>query len=51
MIPHPHRMKGGALVLGARDTEDIGPFGPYGGGDVDEQDQAHAAPADDRTVR
>ncbi|MFE1288630.1 hypothetical protein [Streptomyces sp. NPDC058751] len=54
MIPAPHRMKGAALVLGARAAGEIGPFGPYGGDtgdDVDEHDQAHAAPADDRTVR
>ncbi|WP_435060119.1 hypothetical protein [Streptomyces sp. bgisy060] len=31
MIPGPHRMKGGALMLGAVPGL-IGPFGPYGAG-------------------
>ncbi|WP_431920848.1 thioredoxin family protein [Nonomuraea jabiensis] len=29
MIPGPHRMKGGAPLLGARPGQ-VGPFGPYG---------------------
>ncbi|MEV5350413.1 hypothetical protein [Streptomyces achromogenes] len=51
MIPAPHRMKGAALVLGARAVGEVGPFRPYGGDDVDEQDQAPAEPADDRADR
>ncbi|WP_308013648.1 recombinase family protein [Streptomyces beigongshangae] len=52
MTSAPYRMKGAALVLGARTAGEIGPFGPYGGkikGDIDEQDQAHAEPDDSRT--
>lgn len=44
MIPHPHRMKGIALLVGARTAGETGPFGPYGSdteGDFDERDRAH----------
>ncbi|MYT21246.1 hypothetical protein GTW69_13255, partial [Streptomyces sp. SID7760] len=49
MIPAPHRMKGAALVLGASRPGKVGPFGPYSGRtehDTDEQDPAHAEPAE-----
>ncbi|MEW1626511.1 hypothetical protein [Streptomyces sp. NPDC089173] len=54
MIPAPYRLKGAALVLGARTAGEVWPFGPYGGDtkhDVDEQDQVHAEPDDERTDR
>ncbi|MFH8260527.1 hypothetical protein [Streptomyces roseolus] len=53
MIPAPHRMKGGALLLGAHQGE-VGPFGPYGSdtGDEDgEHDQAPAEPTEVGTGR
>jgi hypothetical protein len=52
MMPSPHRMKGGALVLSASGADDIGPFGSYGsdtGGEDCEHDQAPAGPAKPRT--
>ncbi|MFE7758355.1 hypothetical protein [Streptomyces sp. NPDC057429] len=54
MIPHPHRMKGAALLLGARATGEAGPFGPYGAGseaDCDDRDQAHDEQEQERTQR
>lgn len=40
MIPHPHRMKGGAPQLGTRYPGEAGPFGPYD----DVQDDDHDDP-------
>ncbi|MFD8887546.1 hypothetical protein ACFV0H_34420 [Streptomyces erythrochromogenes] len=54
MIPHPHRMKRAALLLGARAAGEVGPFGPYGGdteADGGERDQAHAEQEQERTQR
>ncbi|MBU5946431.1 hypothetical protein ACH4FA_01935 [Streptomyces sp. NPDC017966] len=50
MIPQPYRMKGNALVLGASRAGEVGPFGPYGAGSVDnEQDQDHSSDMKDPT--
>ncbi|MER6018825.1 hypothetical protein [Streptomyces anulatus] len=53
MIPAPHRMKGAALVLGARVAGEIGPFGPYGSdtGDEREDHDLRTEPAGDGTGR
>ncbi|WP_327376522.1 hypothetical protein OG393_22730 [Streptomyces sp. NBC_01216] len=54
MIPHPHRMKGAALLLGARAAGEVGPFGPYGGdreADGDDRNQAHTEQEQERTQR
>jgi hypothetical protein len=46
MIPGPHRMKGGALLLGVTVTGRRGPFGVRGEEDEpDGERQRHATPA------
>ncbi|MEU4178083.1 hypothetical protein [Streptomyces sp. NPDC026589] len=54
MIHHPHRMKGAALLQGARSAGEDGPFGPYGGvseADGDDRNQAHTEQEQERTQR
>ncbi|MFD9517678.1 hypothetical protein [Streptomyces sp. NPDC059979] len=38
MIPAKHRMKGGALLLGARRPGEAGPFGTYNDGDQGDEE-------------
>lgn len=45
MIPQPHRMKGGVLLLGASRTGEVGPFGPYGADSIDNE-QDHTDPSE-----
>ncbi|MFE9793530.1 hypothetical protein ACFYRL_17530 [Streptomyces goshikiensis] len=51
MIPAEYRRKGGALLLGARQPGDVGPFGAYGDEDqADEETTVPEAPGPVRTI-
>ncbi|MER5712256.1 hypothetical protein AB0B13_18850 [Streptomyces sp. NPDC042898] len=49
-IPLPHRMKGGALVIGTRRGK-VGPYGADTGNDAEGHNLVHAEPGDEGTDR